>query len=156
MRKKLTVIAMIIALFALVACGANDDKDKNGNQPWQVAMKASQNFVKGNKKAIWNQLTNEEKKRTIIIQPNVTSNGLDKKDNIDKDYRIVEYKNPKDLDTRYYTLSHTFKLGRTTDYVKVVKEKNVWKIDGFEMNDQDFRLATEGMKAQKIDLTKGE
>jgi hypothetical protein len=37
----------------------------------------------------------------------------------------------------------------------VIKENNVWKIDQFNMGDQDFRLATAGMKAQKINPTKG-
>lgn len=152
MRKKLTVIAMIIALFALAACGANDDKDKNGNQPWEVAMKGSQYVVKGDEKALWNLFTSNEKKRTVF-DPTKIGDG---KKHTDKDYRIVEYKDPKDPNTRYYAISHTVTLGRVTDYSKVVKQNDVWKIDNFIMNKQDFMLATEGIKGQKIDLTKGE
>lgn len=142
----------MLALFALVACGASD-KDKNGNLPWEVAMKGSQYLVQGNKKALWNLLTEKEKETNNIVNPSETGSGEIKSD---KDYRIVEYKDPKDPAIRYYAISHTVTLGRVTDYSKVVKQNDVWKIDNFIMNEQDFMLATEGIKGQKIDLTKGE
>jgi hypothetical protein len=148
MKKILTVIVMVmLVLFALVACSANE-KDKNGNLPWEVAMKGSQDFVKGNKKALWGLFTSNEKKR-INVDPSVNGGGKD------EDYRFVEYKNLKKPDIRYYAITHTIKWGRFTDYLKVIKENNVWKIDQFNMGDQDFRLATAGMKAQKINPTKG-
>lgn len=144
---------MIIALFALAACGANDDKDKNGNQPWEVAMKGSQYATQRNYKTLWTLFTSKEQKRNTVIDSTIAGDG---KKSEDKDYRIVEYQDPKDPDTRYYAVTHTVTVGRFTDYTKVVKKDDVWKIDEFDMSDRDFRLATEGMKSKKINPTKGE
>ncbi|NRD79966.1 hypothetical protein HPT25_21765 [Bacillus sp. BRMEA1] len=147
MKKTLSIglVMVMLVLFALVAFSANE-KDKNGYQPWEVAMKGCQYFVKGNKKALWGLFTSNEKKR-ISVDPSINRSGKD------KDYRIEEYKNTKKPDIRYYAITHTIKWGRFTDYIMVLKVNDVWKIDQFNMDVRDFRLATKGMKAQKINPT---
>lgn len=138
----------MLVLFAFGAYSTNE-KDKNGNLPWEVAIKGSHYFVKGNKKALRGLFTSNEKKRINIDS---TENGGGK----DENYRIVEYKNPKKRVIRFYAITHTIKWGRFTDYLKVIKENDVWKIDQFNMDGQDFKLETKGMKAQKVNLTKRE